>query len=75
MLLHAAGRVDCYRRTGEVTAWLENDLSTQKMRKNMEEQIQGMSQLQKGGFPMVMLPLSLRTGAADREKEWKYAAK
>lgn len=52
MLSHAAGRVDCYRRTGEVTAWLENDLSTQKMRKNMEDN-SGDVTITKGGFPMV----------------------
>lgn len=52
MLSHAAGRVACYRRTGAVTAWPENDLSTQKMRKNMEDN-SGDVTITKGGFPMV----------------------
>ena len=52
MLSHAAGRVDCYRRIGEVTAWLENDLSTQKTRKNMEADL-GDVTITAGGFPVI----------------------
>ena len=52
MLSHAAGRVDRYRRTGEVTAWLENDLSTQKTRKNMEVNL-GDVTITAGGFPVI----------------------
>lgn len=52
MLSHAAGRVDRYRRTGEVTAWLKNDLSTQKTRKNMEANL-GDVTITAGGFPVI----------------------
>lgn len=41
-----------YRRTGEVTARPENELSTQKMRKNMEAH-SGDVTITRGGVPMI----------------------
>ena len=52
MLSYAAGRVDRYRCTVEVTARPENALSIQKPRENMEGYSEHVT-ITKGGFPMV----------------------